>query len=60
VSAATVSDEVMHPNARVMPIATSVMVGLLVGSLAGSALVAAFTACAVLALITVISTGGNR
>lgn len=48
----------MHPNARPIPMVTALMVGLVAGSLARSALVAAVAACLVLLLIT--ATEGSR
>ncbi len=40
----TVVGEAMHPNARPMPMVTALMVGLVAGTLARSALVAALAA----------------
>jgi hypothetical protein len=50
----------MHPNARLMPMATALMVGVVAGAVADSALVAAVCACLVLAAIVAIAAGRDR
>jgi hypothetical protein len=50
----------MHPNARLMPMVTALMVGLVAGTLARSALVAALAGCLVLFLITATEDGRRR
>ncbi len=52
--------EAMHPNARLMPMVTALMVGLVAGTLARSALVAALAGCLVLFLITATEDGRRR
>jgi hypothetical protein len=52
--------QTMRADARLLPMATALMVGLVVGGLADSALVAGLSACVMLALITAITSTRNH
>jgi hypothetical protein len=50
----------MHPNASLMPMATALMVGLVIGGLTQSAWGAGIGACIVLAIVTAMTDDTKR